>query len=518
MNLPVNGLYHSDALTLLERIDSGRITLVYLDPPLCTTPGRRGSPGPDAVREWRALISHSIQQTRRVLCDVGSVFLHADPGQAGWIRLLLDEVFGSERFLSEIIWPHRHPDPYWGTGAHSSIYVYSVSDTYIYNPQPRHNGDLKSSGVDGRGRYRLTSLLVPVDRQCETDEWSGVRPPKGYSWRFSTERLQQMDEKGLVLRSNDRMPRYKAYLPDDAFPVIGNLWDDLPGQPPSNEDLRPASFGQQPKVLLERIIRMASSEGDLILDPFCGTGTALVVAQDNGRQWIGCDKMPRAIELAEQRLNRDCGLVAGTDYASLDDNSLRTLPGVSCEYLEFSRPTLRPLEQPTKRFVYDTPMESDETRHYEYKEVTSAHPVDAIKNTADEYAVAFLNCGGGRIFWGVRNADKHVVGVHLSYQQRDEVRCKVVDKLGAITPSLDPTQYRTTLYPVEMGPENDLYVVELVVPDTHSTELYFTGGGEAWAKTDSGKRKLNGAEINAWFRSRLPNAQTEVEYGTSHEE
>src|SRR6185369_4695481 len=118
-----------------------------------------------------------------------------------------------------------------------------------------------------------------------------------------------------------------------------------------------------------------------------------------------------------------------------------------------------------RNLIFGMLLEIEETREYEFKEVTSNRPLDTIANTADEYAVAFLNSEGGRIFWGVRDTDRVVVGVKLAFDERDRLRRTVTNKLGAIRPAIDPTAYRLELHSVE-HPDgvSDLVVVELVVP------------------------------------------------------
>src|SRR5207249_3900754 len=105
------------------------------------------------------------------------------------------------------------------------------------------------------------------------------------------------------------------------------------------------------------------------------------------------------------------------------------------------------------RFYVNQPILIEETRHYEFKEVTSKNPASAIVNASDEYAVAFLNSGGGRIFWGVRNADRVAVGVQLDYEQRDRIRRQVWEKLFTIQPASAPTKYRVELHPLYDGTE-----------------------------------------------------------------
>ena len=151
------------------------------------------------------------------------------------------------------------------------------------------------------------------------------------------------------------------------------------------------------------------------------------------------------------------------------------------------------------RFILNRPIPIDETRHCEFKEVKGVNAIAAIKNAVDEYVVAFLNAEGGRIYWGIRDADKTVVGVRLDPGERDELRRKVTDQLVKIQPPIAPTEYRIGLNPIFSSddrpvPIPDLFVVEVVVP-RGSALLYFTGGNEPFVKTDAGKKKLSGLEL-----------------------
>jgi len=149
------------------------------------------------------------------------------------------------------------------------------------------------------------------------------------------------------------------------------------------------------------------------------------------------------------------------------------------------------------RFYVNQPIPIEETRHYEFKEVTGKNLVSAIINASDEYAVAFLNSGGGHIFWGVRNTDRVAVGVQLNYEQRDRIRRQVWEKLFTIQPATALTKYRVELHPPYDGTEEilDLYVIELVVPAGDPRTMYTTARGVVFVKTDGGKRKLPLQEI-----------------------
>ncbi len=163
------------------------------------------------------------------------------------------------------------------------------------------------------------------------------------------------------------------------------------------------------------------------------------------------------------------------------------------------------------RFELNKPVPLEEDRRYEFKEVTSPNAVNTIRNTADEYAVAFLNSEGGRIFWGIRDADRTVVGVNLTIDQRDALRKAVTSKLIGIQPQIDVVRLRLSFHPIHQDGRalEDLFVVELAVPRGDPTTLHFTSGDEAFVRLDGVKQKLKGPGIQQWIVRRTKAASGE---------
>lgn len=157
------------------------------------------------------------------------------------------------------------------------------------------------------------------------------------------------------------------------------------------------------------------------------------------------------------------------------------------------------------RFTFNKPVPLEETRTCEFKEVKGEEAIRAINRLISIYVVAFLNSEGGRIYWGIRDDDRCVVGVKLSYRQRDALRRAILDKAMRIQPAISPSAYRITFHPVFDGKRNieDLYVVEVHVPEPKTRMLYFTESGEVYVKTEAGKKKLSGLEIQDEILRRL---------------
>lgn len=158
------------------------------------------------------------------------------------------------------------------------------------------------------------------------------------------------------------------------------------------------------------------------------------------------------------------------------------------------------------RFIQDQPVPFEETRLYEFKEVKGRNPAGSITNTADEYAVAFLNGEGGRVFWGVRDSDRIAIGGTLGERQRDEVRRKVSEKLGSIDPPITVENWQLEFHQVydsQGEVVEDLWVIELLVPPSKERNVFYTNSGELFVKTDGGKQKLLGPQITEFIRGRL---------------
>lgn len=149
--------------------------------------------------------------------------------------------------------------------------------------------------------------------------------------------------------------------------------------------------------------------------------------------------------------------------------------------------------QTDPQFTLNAVVDHEEDRYIGFKEIKGAKPENIIANTADEYAVTFLNGRGGRIFWGINN-DRIVTGLELDYSERDVIRRNVSRKLSQITPSISQEDYEICFHKVlddDQNEVNEIYVCELDVSMGSPHLLYATGSGDVWVKTHGGKQKLN---------------------------
>jgi site-specific DNA-methyltransferase (adenine-specific) len=361
-----NVLYYGDNLDILRRyIPDASVDLVYLDPPFNSNrdynvifkdeSGRKSDAqllafedtwhwGPDAEAQYAYLTNTARNQGRvpstvstivaalrsgigenqmmaylvemavrlvelhRVLKPTGSLYLHCDPTASHYLKVLLDAIFGAENFRNEIIWKrfNFHADAKRFGRVTDRILFYSESPDFLFNPQrvafSEEYEAAKFTHVEADGRrFRLSDLNPPGGRG-PIYEFNGVTKP----WRITEERMRVLDAQGRIYKVS-RIAQLKRFLDELDGQAVHELWSDVdPINPRAAERLGYPT--QKPVALLERVIAASSNPGDVVLDPFCGCGTALVAAQKLDRQWIGIDVTYLSIAVMKARLKDSFGL------------------------------------------------------------------------------------------------------------------------------------------------------------------------------------------------------------------
>jgi len=286
--------------------------------------------GENDVMAYLTMMANRLVELHRVLKSSGSLYLHCDPTTSHYLKIVLDTVFGAQNFRNEIVWKrtfaHGSPDK-WGD-VHDILFFYSKSDSYIWTkPKQAHTEtylDSKYRYQDNRGRYRLVVLTAPGTTSGDSGKsWRGYDPGSiGRHWAVpqklllfilgdnppegmtTQQQLDLLDQHGYIRFPEKRggrlgTPEYKHYL-SEGMPIQDVITDIPPINSQAAERLGYPT--QKPLALLERIIQASSNAGELVLDPFCGCGTAVHAAQKLGRDWIGIDITHLAISLIEKRL------------------------------------------------------------------------------------------------------------------------------------------------------------------------------------------------------------------------
>ena len=268
--------------------------------------------GSNDMMAYLVMMAARLIELHRVLKPTGSLYLHCDPTASHYLKILLDSVFGPRQFRNEIVWQRTsaHSDAHrWGPN-NDAILFCSKSDAFNWNPQYQgHSESLRAShyaNLDESGRrYTLSDLTAQGTRQGRSGmPWRGFDPAtKGNHWKYTIERLDELETDGRIYWPSKPggWPRYIRYLDELKGVPLQAIWTDVP--PVNAKALERLGYPtQKPLALLERIISGSSNPGDIVLDPFCGCGTAVIAAQKLGRQWIGIDVTHLAISLIKYRL------------------------------------------------------------------------------------------------------------------------------------------------------------------------------------------------------------------------
>jgi len=274
--MEINKIYHGNCVVKLKEIEVNKADLIYFDPPFFTqrkhslmnkdnSKTYEFSDKYNSIDEYLSLIENVLEESKRVLKKTGSVFLHCDKTASHKIRVIMDKVFGSENFQSEIIWSYKR----WSNAkkgllnAHQVIFFYSKTRDFKFN----------TLYTD----YSATTNLDQILQDRERDQ-------NGKS-------VYKKDEEGNIILGKE-----KKGVP------LSDVWE-IPYLNPKAKE-RTGYPTQKPVLLLNQILNIVTEEGDLVIDPFCGSGTTCVSAKSLNRRFIGIDISMDAVELSNSRLEK----------------------------------------------------------------------------------------------------------------------------------------------------------------------------------------------------------------------
>ncbi len=304
-------LYNADCLDVLKTMEDETINLVYLDPPFFTQKNHKLSSS-DGIQyefsdiwesraEYIQYIKERIIELWRVLKSDGNLFLHCDTSASHYLRVILDEVFGENFFRSEIIWSYKR----WSNAkkgllsAHQTILWYSKTEKYKYHIL--------------YGEYSPTTNIDQILQERERNSIGKA--------------IYKRDKNGEIINGKE-----KRGVP------ISDVWE-IPFLNPKAKE-RTGYPTQKPIELLERIIEISTDENDVVLDPFCGSGTTMVSAKLLNRNFIGIDINPEAIKLSQLRLEKPYKtsshlLRVGADaYKTKTEDELAILKQFDCDIVQ----------------------------------------------------------------------------------------------------------------------------------------------------------------------------------------
>lgn len=316
---------------LLEEF-AGQVNLIYIDPPFATgqnfslnmrVDGEEFTKEPSIIEQkayrdtWgRGLDSYlqwfyeAIVLLRELLYPSGSIFVHMGWGMKHEVKLVVDEVFGHDHFVNEIVWRRvtAHGDRKGCGNIHDNILWYSTGDDYYFNqpevPLRKEYIEQFYRYEEPNGRkYRLVSLNAKGPGPARRFADKIIAPPPGTHWRWSQERIDEALRLGLIVITEGGAIHYKQYLDEHSFQPVQSIWDDEEVRYLGAHDIEKVEFDtQKPEGLIGRIIKMASPDNGLVLDCFVGSGTTAVIAEKLNRRWIACDLGRFAIHTTRKRL------------------------------------------------------------------------------------------------------------------------------------------------------------------------------------------------------------------------
>jgi len=310
---------------------AGKVNLIYVDPPFATGDnftftvniGDQAEvtkePSALEVKAYRDTWGKGMQSylqmmydrlvlMKELLADTGSIYVHLDWHVGHYVKLIMDEIFGKENFINEIIWKKTNSpkaqSKTFGT-QHDVIFWYSITDKHPYNKVYREfdKGSLKPyiyNDNNGKGKYRLIEIEAQgVQRTAGRKQFDfrGRKAP----WLYSLEKLEKWYQEGRIYKSKNGRYSKKQYLSEVEGLLVSDLWFDKEVSPIQSAE-KVGYETQKTKSLLKRIIEATSNEGDLVADFFCGSGTTGAVAEKLGRRWIMCDLGRFAIHTTRKRL------------------------------------------------------------------------------------------------------------------------------------------------------------------------------------------------------------------------
>jgi len=292
-----------------------------MDPPFCSnrvyaTSRKEFGTFPSFNDHWEGGISHYISwmierlaECKRILRKSGSIFLHCDPHSSHYLKRAMDEIFGMNNFRNEIIWRRQssHSDGRQGSKhfgrIHDVILFYSRTSVpkwhSQYTPYPEEYKKKAYRFVEPKTdrRYALGDLggIGGKEKNCPRYKFRGFTR----YWRYNRKSMHRLLRQGRIVQRNPKaQPKLKRYLDEMKGMECQDIWDDI--SPVGNGE-RVNYPTQKPLKLVERIIKSSTNEGDVVLDPFCGSGTTAIASHNLSRNWIVVDSSISACRVVRRR-------------------------------------------------------------------------------------------------------------------------------------------------------------------------------------------------------------------------
>lgn len=485
MKFAKNALVLADSLELLERAESSIADLVYLDPPWNTESdfvySETDLNQSERKKEYDEFLFRVVQQAHRVLKPTGNLILYSNPSLNVNFHQIISPIFTLNNFRAEFVIPRKRLTARNKrfTHNHETVIHYSKTENYFFNPTfNMDESELKEIFPleDSKGRFRILDLTVPGTNENLSFEWQGYRLPADKIWRFSLKNLYKLLSEDKIYSEPDfLLPKYKEYVFEKATSVLSSVWDDINAYATK----KGSPLFSQSEEILERIISIATAKGDLIIDPFVGTGTSLVAAKKLNRKWCGIDNSKIAIIQCKKRLKQ---LDEKEQYDFLEKEDLIDKKIIWDDYIIYSDSEVDVVKNKIMR---------GENERVEFKEslvwnhFQNKRDGAIIEKVIKEIA-AFMNSKlGGSIYLGVKN-DKTIVGLEKDFEEVNSqkgdsdgldlfISDKIKNKLGSDSFNL----YHIVHFIIDDKPICEIKVESSRKPIFMDTEFYTRNGSQA---------------------------------------
>ena len=306
-----------DALKSLLPYYAGRVKCIYIDPPYNT--GNAFEHYDDNLEHsiWLGIMYPRLVLLRELLAEDGSIWVTLDDDEGHYLKVIMDEIFGRSNFINNVVWQKKYSpqnDAKWLSDNHDHIFVYAKNKE-IWRPNllPRtekQNKAYKNPDNDPRGAWKAGDLSVKRETtkdiyEITTPSGRKVMPPAGTSWRFGTEKFAEMVKENRIWFGKDgnNVPAVKRFLSDVKQGITSmTIWtyDEVGHNQDAKREVKALKADDvfatpKPEKLIQRIIYLATNEGDLVLDSFLGSGTTTAVAHKMGRRYIGIEMGDHAV-------------------------------------------------------------------------------------------------------------------------------------------------------------------------------------------------------------------------------
>ena len=394
-------------LASLAKKFAGKVKCIYIDPPYNTGSDSFGYNDRFNHSTWLTFMKNRLDFARKLLSNDGSIWISIDDDEGHYLKVLCDEIFGRDNFVATVVWQKKYGasnDAKWISDTHDFILVYAKDKlTWRPNLLPRTDeqlSDYKNPDNDPRGLWRASDLSARTySASCDYEIIGPTgkifKPPPTRSWTISKENFQALDADNKIWwgKNRDARPMRKKFLSEVKQGIVPETWwsrdfaDDNKIAKYESKDL----FGDlsfmtsKPERLLERILTLATVEGDLVLDYHIGSGTTAAVAHKMRRRYIGVEQMDYVETLTVERLKKVIGGEQGGISQKIDWKGGGSF--VYCELAKQNQKFVDAIESAT----------DDSTLNEIYRQMIEtgfiSHKVDPaqIDSTADEFGALSLN-------------------------------------------------------------------------------------------------------------------------------